>query len=185
MKNTQFLWIGVLSLIIVCIWQLSRVFELDNRIQIEREMKPTDIGKEYQQMLQTLNENRQYLAQLRAAALWQNSNDLMLWLTTQAKAAKVKVIGVEQLQMRKTDAFLESPVKLKVRGVYHSLGRFINSLERSNNPVKIIHFKISSLKSEQDLILYLVVAKVQTVGEQILDRTQVSHEKPLHLSAPL
>jgi len=180
MKNTQFIWIGVLGLIIVCIWQLSRIFELDNRISIEKEMKPTDIGKEYQQMMQTLDENRQYFARLKDAAIWQNSTDLMLWLTAQAKAVKVQIIGVEQLQIRQTDAFLESPVKLKVRGDYHSLGRFINSLERSNKPVKIIHLRIFSLKSKPGLTLYLVIAKVQTVGG-----IQVSHEKPLRLPASL
>lgn len=177
MKNTQFLCIGVLGLIIVCIWQFSRILDLDNQIQIERETKEADIEKEYQHLAQTFDENQQHFVQLKAVALWQDSDDLLLWLASQAEAVKVRVIGVEQLPTRKNDAFLESPVRLKVHGDYHSLGRFINRVERSDYPIKIIHFRLFSLKYEPDLILYLVVAKVQAVGEQILDKLQINYEK--------
>lgn len=167
MKNTQFLWLGILGLIIVCVWQFSRILELDKRIQTEREMKRPDIETEYQQVVGTLAENQEYLAQLKASALWRDSDDLMLWLTSQAKTVKVEIIGVEQLPTRETNAFFESPMRLKIKGDYHSLGRFINRLERAEEPVKMSHFRMSRLKSVPDLILYLVVAKVQTTGGQI------------------
>lgn len=152
MNWRRFVWIISLLLIAIIAWELADLRGIYRKIASVRSESSDDPGQILLSLQQQVASQRKYLESLEKIAIWQPGLDLMTWLTQQADALNVKIIGLEQKPVEKLLEYQRVPFSITVRGDYNPLGRFINKLEHSPNAVRIDSLRIRRKESTPEYI---------------------------------
>ncbi len=170
------LWIVSFGLMVFCLWQGVKWWRLN--ADIRDSSTRSDIDHQLESLRQEIGEKEYHLAFLEEKAFPNSSGELVSWVTAQveqsdiprigAKVAKTEIIGVENLKKRKVELYYYAPVKFTLRGDYHSFGRLINRLERSQYPLKLDYLSIASRRNApEEQIMDIVLCKVSKIGKPI------------------
>jgi len=153
-------WVVLLTLIGFCIWQGMQWWHLNTDISnTMRSIQPT-IDHQLKSLLEEINVKKNRIAFLEEQALSFQNEDLISWMTEQSEIAKTQMIGVEYLKERQVEQYVYTPVAFTLRGDYHSFGRLMNLLERSQYPLKLDSLSIATQQSSpESLIMELVLVR--------------------------
>jgi hypothetical protein len=138
----RFAWLLVILFIAIIIWEVVEIKRLRSDIN---SISSNDVNNSLQSLISIqskISERVEHIENLEESALWGNKDDPVSWITHQADASMVKVIGVEHIPAEQVSEYQHTTVKIIVQGDYNPLGRFINLLERSPNALKINSFRI-------------------------------------------
>jgi hypothetical protein len=149
-----------------------------------RSIQPT-IDHQLESLLEEVNVKKNRLAFLEEQAISsQNPKsgdfgyDLISWMTEQAETARTQMIGVKYLEERQVEQYLYSPVEFTLRGDYHSFGRLMNLLERSQYPLKLDFLSIATQQSNpESLIMELVIVRTGFLPHSVSAPQKKGHER--------
>lgn len=157
-------WGLIVALIGFCIWQGMQWWRLKPETDDTIRSIHLDIDQQLKSLREEVKVKKDRLAFLEEQALSSQNKDLIAWVTEQTEIAKTQMIGVEHLKERQVEDYVYTPVKFTLRGDYHSFGRLINLFERSQYPVKVDYFSITTRKDiSEGLILEIVLCEISTL----------------------
>lgn len=151
--------------VVLCVFMIFYLLRLRRQVEELKLSSASTVSMQIPRLNQIIHQKKENISQLEEQALWYSQQeDIMSFLTEQAKKAKVSIVGVEQMKEYQVDTYQAYPVKLTLKGDYHAFGRFLNRLELSQKKVKLSYFSIKRRK--EHLIMEVIVSSFNRLEEK-------------------
>lgn len=159
MNLRKALWILIILLIAIIIWETINIKENYRKIVTLDADNEDEITKKILKLQRKVNDQITSIQKLEKIATWNQENDPLSWVSSNAIRNTVSIIGVEHLPPEKALGYERIPVNIVVKGDYNALGRFINELERSEKKLKIDSLRVRHKERKpEELIMDVLIS---------------------------
>ncbi len=142
MKLRKIVWILIILLIIVTIWEIINLKKNYKEIANKKSEDDDKIKGNLIDLQRKVGNQENVIKKIENIAIWNQENDTLSLISRQAIKSAVKVVGIEHFPTEKNSNYERIPVNVTIRGNYSALGKFINELERSEKKLRIDSLRI-------------------------------------------
>ncbi len=159
MNLRKALWILIILLIAIIIWETVRLKENYKKIVASDSDIDDEITKNYLKLKKKVHDQTTLIEKLEKIATWNQENDLLSLVSSEAIRTTVNVVGIEHLPSEKALGYERIPVNIIVRGDYNALGKFINELERYEKKLRIESLRVRyKERKPEELIMDVLIS---------------------------
>jgi len=158
----------ILLLILSIVWGVIELKRSYEELSSARSGDTSSTTAQLSSLQKRIESHTAHLSGLEQLTLWKSDSDFMFWITQQADDTGVQVIGVEHQPVEQESDYLSIFVTMTIRGNYHPLSMFINSLERSPSAIKINSMRIRRKEhTPEHVVMDLSMSYFQKVVESL------------------